>query len=55
MSRKSASDSGEISTAIEAQAAEVENILANMEVVRKGMNCLADVLNRNGERKEITE
>ena len=55
MSRKSASDSGEISTAIEAQAAEVENILANMEVVRNGMNCLADVLNRNGERKEITE
>ena len=55
MSRKSASDSGEISTAIEAQAAEVENILANMEVVRTGMNCLADVLNRNGERKEITE
>ena len=38
-----------------AQAAEVENILANMEVVRNGMNCLADVLNRNGERKEITE
>ena len=55
MSRKSASDSGEISTAIEGQAAEVEKILANMEIVRNGMNCLADVLNRNRERKEITE
>ncbi|MBQ3601998.1 MAG: hypothetical protein II992_12490 [Lachnospiraceae bacterium] len=47
MSRKSASDSGEISTAIEGQAEEVENILANMEIVRKGMSCLADVLNGN--------
>lgn len=52
MSRKSASDSGEISTAIEGQAAEVENILANMEIVRNGMNCLADVLNGNSKEKE---
>ena len=45
MSKKSANDSNEISMAIEGQAAEVENILANMEIVKNGMNCLADVLN----------
>ena len=55
MSRKSANDSGEISAAIEEQAAEVENILNNMEIVRNGMNCLADVLNRGEKTKEITE
>ena len=47
MSKKSASDSNEISMAIEGQAAEVENILANLEIVKAGMNCLADVLNGN--------
>lgn len=47
MSKKSANDSNEISMAIEGQAAEVENILNNMEIVKKGMNCLADVLNGN--------
>ena len=45
MSGKSARDSNEISMAIEEQAEEVENILANMEKVKNGMNCLADVLN----------
>ena len=49
MSRKSANDSNEISTAIEGQAAEVEKILSNMEMVRNGMNCLADVLKGNSE------
>ena len=47
MSKKSANDSNEITTAIEGQAAEVENILANMEIVKNGMNCLANVLNGN--------
>ena len=47
MSKKSANDSNEISMAIEGQAAEVENILNNMEIVKNGMNCLADVLNEN--------
>ena len=45
MSGKSARDSNEISMAIEEQAEEVENILSNMEKVKNGMNCLADVLN----------
>ena len=49
MSKKSANDSNEITIAIEGQATEVENILANMEIVKKGMNCLADVLNGNKE------
>ena len=49
MSKKSANDSNEISMAIEGQAAEVENILNNMEIVKAGMNCLADVLNGNKE------
>lgn len=49
MSEKSASDSNEISIAIEGQATEVENILANMEVVRNGMNCLEHVLHGNSE------
>lgn len=45
-SRKSASDSNEISMAIEGQATEVENILNNMEKVKKGMECLAEILDR---------
>ena len=49
MSEKSASDSNEISIAIEGQATEVENILANMDVVRNGMNCLEHVLHGNSE------
>lgn len=47
ISRKSADASSEISLAIEGQATEVENILSNMEVVRNGMNVLADVLSGN--------
>ena len=49
MSKKSANDFNENAMAIEGQAAEVENILNNMEIVKKGMNCLADVLNGNKE------
>lgn len=49
MSRKSANDSNEISMAIEGQATEVENILNNMEKVKKGMECLADILDRKNE------
>ncbi|MGN0485240.1 MAG: hypothetical protein ACI4HI_17005 [Lachnospiraceae bacterium] len=45
VSQKSANSSNEISLAIEGQAQEVQNILTNMEVVKNGMNCLADVLN----------
>lgn len=47
LSRKAANDSGEISMAIEGQAVEVESILNNMENVKNGMACLADVLNEN--------
>lgn len=46
MSGKSANDSNEISMAIEGQSVEVENILNNMEIVKNGMNSLADVLAR---------
>lgn len=49
MSGKSANDSNEISMAIEGQSVEVENILNNMEIVKNGMNSLADVLNRKNE------
>lgn len=45
-SRKSASDSNEISMSIEGQATEVENILNNMEKVKRGMECLAEILDR---------
>lgn len=45
ISQKSAGASGEISSAIEGQAGEVESILANMQNVKSGMDCLADVLN----------
>lgn len=45
-SDKSANDSNEISMAIEGQSVPVENILNNMEIVKNGMNSLADVLNR---------
>lgn len=51
ISEKSASASNEISMAIEGQAEEVENILTNMGVVKDGMDCLAEVLNGNGEVK----
>lgn len=44
-----AARAGDATIAIEGQATEVENILANMEIVKKGMNCLADVLNGNKE------
>ena len=49
ISRKSVNASNEISYAIEGQAAEVQNILTNMEMVKNGMDCLADVLNGNSE------
>ena len=51
ISRKSGNASNEISSAIEGQAAEVQNILTNMEMVKNGMECLADVLNGNSETK----
>ncbi len=51
ISQKSASASNEIKSAIEGQAAEAENILTNMEIVKNGMNCLAEVLNGNSETK----
>lgn len=47
ISRKSVNATNEIGSAIEGQAAEVENILTNMEMVKNGMNSLADVLNGN--------
>ena len=46
-STKSTSEIKKEYKAIEGQAAEVENILSNMAIVKKGMNCLADVLNGN--------
>ncbi len=46
-SQKSVRFTSEISSAIEEQAGEVQNILSNMEVVKNGMNCVADVLNGN--------
>ena len=46
---KSVEASNEISSAIEGQAQEVQNILQNMEVVKGGMDCLSDVLNGKGE------
>lgn len=49
MSKKSASDSNEISMAIEGQAAEVQNILTNMGIVKNGMDCLEDVLHGTNE------
>lgn len=49
ISQKSVNATTEIGSAIEGQATEVENILANMEVVKEGMNCLSDVLNGNNE------
>lgn len=45
MSQKSANDSSEISMAIEGQAGEVGKILKNMDMVKAGMDCLADILN----------
>ena len=48
-SEKSVKYTNEISSAIEGQAEEVENILNNMEMVKNGMNCLSDVLNGNAE------
>lgn len=53
MSRKSASDSNEITMAIEGQAVEVQKILTNMEMVRKGMDCLADVFKGNSESEVV--
>ncbi len=49
ISRKSADASNEISSAIEEQAQEVQNILTNMEMVRSGMDSLANILNGNNE------
>ena len=43
-SQQSVSATSEISSAIEGQVAEVENVVANMEMVKDGMNCLSDVL-----------
>lgn len=45
ISEKSANASSEISQAITGQAEGVENILTNMETVKNGMSCLAEVLN----------
>ncbi|MBP3611275.1 MAG: hypothetical protein J6J42_13185 [Lachnospiraceae bacterium] len=47
-SQKSVRFTSEISTSIEDQAEEVQNILGNMEIVKKGMSCLSDVLNAGG-------
>lgn len=49
ISQKSANASNEISLAIEGQAQEAGNILTNMEMVKSGMDCLAEVLNGNSE------
>lgn len=49
MSQKSASDSNEISVAIEGQAEEVQSILANMQTVQNGMSCLENVLHGSSE------
>ncbi len=46
ISHKSVNATNEISLAIEGQAAEVENILTNMEMVKDGMNCLSEVLSQ---------
>ena len=45
VSKKSVGATEEIGSAIEEQVAEVENILGNMDMVKNGMNCLAQVLN----------
>ncbi|MBO5146916.1 MAG: hypothetical protein J6C19_15550 [Lachnospiraceae bacterium] len=52
ISQKSANASNEISLAIEGQAAEVENIVTNMETVKSGMDCLAEILNGSNEAKQ---